>query len=112
MRDDAQCVDAAAHQRRDSRIDHPMPLELRASREGRSDQRHAVMAAFTGACMARVAGAVIDHLDGKWRERLFQGGADLSCGGFARARLRFLVQRAADSKRSRIIAFPGEYRYE
>ena len=89
-----------------------MPLELRASGKGRGHERHAEMATFPGARVARVAGAVIDHLDGKWRERLFQGGADLSCGGFARARLRFLVQRAADSKRSRIIAFPGEYRYE
>jgi hypothetical protein len=46
------------------------------------------MAAFTGACMARVAGAVIDHLDRYRRERLFQGSADLSGGGFARKRLR------------------------
>jgi len=77
-----------AHQRRDRRIDYPMPLQLRAAGKGRGNQRHSVMAAFAGACMARMAGAVIDHLDGYRRERLFQGGADLSGGGFARERLR------------------------
>lgn len=46
------------------------------------------MTAFPGARVARMAGTVIDHLDGYWRERLFQGGADLSGGGFARERLR------------------------
>ena len=46
------------------------------------------MTAFPGTRVAGVAGAVIDHLEGQWRERLFQGGADLSGGGFARKRLR------------------------
>ena len=71
------------------------------------------MTAFPGTRVAGVAGAVIDHLEGQWRERLFQGGADLSGGGFARKRLRRRrLSRGADPKRSRIIAFPGEYRYQ
>ncbi len=61
-----------------------MPLELRATGKGRRHQRHPVMAAFPGARMAGVAGAVIDHLDGLGRERLLEGGANLAGGGGAR----------------------------
>jgi hypothetical protein len=84
MRDDAECVDAAAHQRRDRRVDHAVPFELRATGESRGHQRHPVMAAFPGAGVARVAGAVVDHLDGLRRERLLEGGANLAGGGGVR----------------------------
>jgi hypothetical protein len=45
------------------------------------------MAAFPGARVARVMGAVIDHLDGLRRERLLEGGANLAGGGGARMRV-------------------------
>ncbi len=56
------------------------------------------MAAFPGARVTSMAGAVIDYLDGLRRERLLEGGANLAGGGGVRR--RFL----AGSKRSRIIA--------
>jgi hypothetical protein len=34
--------------------------------------------------MTRMAGAVIDHVEGQRRERLLEGGANLAGGGFAR----------------------------
>jgi hypothetical protein len=89
VRDDAQCVDAVAHQRPDRRIDHPVPLELRPAGEGGGHQRYAIMAAFPRARVTRVQGAVIDHFDGERRERLLEGGADLAGGGGTR--IRFLA---------------------
>lgn len=85
--DDAECVDAAAHQGRDGRIDHPMPLELRAAGEGGGDQRHPVMPALTRAGVTGMVGAVIDHLDGQRRERLLEGSTKLAGGGCARMRI-------------------------
>src|SRR6185312_1366937 len=70
MRGDAQCVDAAAHQRRDSRIDHSMPLELRAAGKDRGHQRHPIVATLPRARVPGMAGAVIDHVDGQRGERL------------------------------------------
>ncbi len=87
MRDDAERMDAAAHQRRDRRIDHPVPLELRSPGEGGGHQRHPVVTAFPRPGVARVAGAVVDHLDGQRRERLLEGGTYLAGGGRARKRL-------------------------
>jgi hypothetical protein len=98
VRDDAECVDAAAHQRRDRRIDHPVPLQLRATGEGQGHQRHPVMAALPRARVTRMAGAVIDHLDGQWRERLLEGSANLADGRCTRN--SFLD----GSKRSRMIS--------
>jgi hypothetical protein len=42
------------------------------------------MAAFPGAGVTRMAGAVVDHLDGLRRERLLEGGANLAGGGGVR----------------------------
>ena len=84
MRVDAERVDTAAHQRRDRRIDHPVPFELRAAGEGRGHERHPVMAAFARPRVTGMAGAVIDHLDGLRRERLLEDGANLAGGGGAR----------------------------
>lgn len=84
VRDDAECVDALAHQRCDRRVDHPMPLELRATREGGGHQRHPVMTALPGARVTRVVSAVIDDLDRHRRERLLEDGANLAGGGGAR----------------------------
>ncbi len=64
VRDDTERVDAMAHQRRNRRIDHPVPLELRAAGEGGGHQRHAVMPTLPCARVTRVAGAVIDDVDG------------------------------------------------
>lgn len=95
LRDDAECVDAVAHQRRDSRIDHPVPLELRAPGEGRGHQRDAVMTAFARASVTGMPGAVVDHLDGLRRERLLEGGADLVGRGPARMGMSWLAQKVA-----------------
>ena len=84
MRDDAERVDTVAHQRRDRRVDHPMPLELRVTGEGGGHQRHPVMPTLTRARVTCVPGTVIDHFDGKRRERLLEGGANLAGGGCAR----------------------------
>jgi len=84
VRDDAERVDAVAHQRGDRRIDHPVPLELRATGEGGGHQRHLVVTPLPSARMTCMAGAVINHLDGQRRERLLEGGANLAGGGFAR----------------------------
>ena len=84
MRDDAERVDAVAHQRRDRGIDHPMPLELRPSGKGRGHQRHPIMATFPRAGMSGMAGAVIHDIDGQGRECLLEGGANLAGGGCAR----------------------------
>jgi hypothetical protein len=54
-----------AHKRRDRRIDHPMPLELRAAGKGRGHQRHPVVATLPRARMPGMAGAVIDYIDGQ-----------------------------------------------
>ncbi len=78
VRDDAECVDAAAHQRCDRGVGHAVPLELRTTREGWRHQRHPEMAALPGARVARMMGAVIDHLDGNRRKRLLEGGANLA----------------------------------
>jgi hypothetical protein len=93
VRDDAEGMDAAAHQRRDRRIDHPVPLELRSPGEGRGHEPHPVVTALLCPGMARVAGAVVEHLEGKGRERLLEGGADLAGGGCARKRLLALKGR-------------------
>ena len=95
MRDDAECVDPVAHQRRDRRIDHPMPLELRTAGEGRGHQRYRVMASLPCARVTRMAGAVVDHLDGQRRERLLEGSANLAGGGCARKRLLALKGRVS-----------------
>src|SRR6185437_7113024 len=68
LRDDAECVYAMAHQRCDRRVDHSMPLELRAAGEGRGHQRHPVMPALPRTRVARMQGAVVDHCDGERRE--------------------------------------------
>ena len=70
MGDDAERVDAVAHQRRDRRIDHPMPLELRAAGKSRGHQRHPIMATFPRTRVSGMAGAVIYHVEGKRRECL------------------------------------------
>ena len=82
--DDAQRMDAVAHQRRDRRIDHPMPFELRAAGKSGGHQRHPKMATFPRPRMSGMAGAVIDHVEGQRRECLLEGGADLAGGGGAR----------------------------
>ncbi len=61
-----------------------MPFELRATGKGRGHQRHPVMAAFPGARVTRMTGAVIDHLDGLRRERPLERGANLAGGGGVR----------------------------
>ena len=66
-----------------------MPLELRPAGEGRGHQRHPVMAAFPGARVTRMAGAVIDYLDGLRCERLLEGSANLA--GSGGMRMRFLA---------------------
>ncbi len=93
-RDDAERMDALAHQRCDRRIDHPVSFELRAAGEGRGDQRHPVMTAFPGARMTRMARAVIDHLDGQRHERLLEGGTNLAGSGLART-VTWVVQKGA-----------------
>jgi hypothetical protein len=45
------------------------------------------MAAFPRARVTRMAGAVIDYLDGLRRERLLEGGANLAGGGGMRMRV-------------------------
>ncbi len=82
--DDAERVDAAAHQRRDRRIDHPVPLELRPAGKGRGHQRYPVMTTLARTRVTRMLRAVIEHLDGQGRERLLEGGADLAGGGVGR----------------------------
>lgn len=75
-----------------------MPLELRATGKDRRHQRHPVVTALPGARVTRMAGAVIDHLDGLRRERLLEGGANLAGGGGMRRSF------PGSLKRSRIIA--------
>lgn len=88
MRDDAECVYAAAHQRRDRRIDHPMPLELRPTGEGCGHERHPVMPTLARARVTRMQRAVIDHFYGDGRERSLEGGANLAGAGGLRKRFR------------------------
>ncbi len=59
-----------------------MPFELRAAREGGRHERHPVVAALARTCVTRMAGAVIDHLDGQRRKRPLENGADLIGGRF------------------------------
>ena len=84
MRDDAERVDAVAHQRRDRRIDHPMPLELRAAGKCRGHQRDLIVATFPRTRVSGMAGAVIEHVEGQRRECLLEGGANLAGGRCAR----------------------------
>ena len=82
--DDAECVYAVAHQGRDRRVDHPMPLELRPAGEGGGYQHHPVMPTLACARVTGVQGAVIDHFEGERREGLLEGGAKLADGGGVR----------------------------
>jgi tRNA threonylcarbamoyl adenosine modification protein (Sua5/YciO/YrdC/YwlC family) len=62
------------------------------------------MPAFPRTRVARMPGAVVDHLDGLGRKRLLEGGANLAGGGGVRRSLPGWL------KRSRMIAFPARKR--
>ena len=78
VRIDRERMDALGHQRADGIINEPVPAQPRQAAKRLGLDLHGEVAAFARAGMARVAMAVVDHLDAQRRERLAQHALDVA----------------------------------
>jgi len=71
-------MDAAAHERRECRIDQPVALELPTAAESSRNERDAKVTPFAGAGMPGVSGTVIDDVERDRSELALDRRADLA----------------------------------
>jgi hypothetical protein len=68
------------HERCDRRIDQAVALELRAATESLGNQLEAEVTSLARARVARVAGALVDDLEGEGCESALECASNFGCG--------------------------------